>query len=293
MNILHNSVNIKPPRKENFPVASLLIPKHLREAIMGLYQFARSLDDIADHASLTVAEKKEQIAVYENELNKIAQQQPTDNPLFQALNAVVKKHALPLAPLYHLLNTLKNDIDFVQPNRFEDLLAYCEGSANTIGDIFLHLFNAYSPALKQQSDGICTALQLIDCWQDISDDLTEGRVYLPKADMQQYGVTQNQIAEKQFTAQWQQLMQQQLQRTHDLLLQGASLPLHLSGRIGWEIRLMVIAGFTLLHKLEKAHGNSFHHAPRLSAIDWLYVLWQSLRYKTIIEQEKNKTIDCS
>lgn len=293
MNILHNSVNIERARKENFPVASLLIPKHLRTAIHVLYQFARSMDDIADNQALTTSDRKKFIQHYEEELDKIATKIPSESPLFQALSRVVEQHQLPMTPLYHLLQTLRQDIDFKQPNSFTELLTYCEGSANTIGEIFLHLFKANVPSLKQQSDGICTALQLIDFWQDMIDDYQEGRIYLPTEDMAHFHLTEQQLSLKQFTPEWQQCMQLQLQRTHQLLLQGASLPLHLSGRLGWEIRIMVIAGLMLLHKMEKMHGNTFEQVPKLSAVNWLHVLWKTLRYKHLIEQEKNITIDCS
>lgn len=293
MNILHNSVNSQRPIKENFPVASLLIPKHLRQAIKVLYQFARSLDDIADNSDLSASDKKKSIQYYEDELHRIAAHTPAQSPLFQALSLVIEEHHLPVAPLLHLLQTLRQDIDFIQPKNFDALLTYCEGSANTIGEIFLYLFKSHTPTLKQQSDCICTALQLIDFWQDIMDDYQEGRVYLPSEEMAHFHLSTQQIAHKQFTTEWQQFMQLQLQRTHQLLQQGASLPLHLPGRLGWEIRVMVIAGFTLLHKMEKIQGNTFDQVPKLSLVRWLQVLWKTLRYKHYIHQEKNKMIDCS
>lgn len=293
MNILHNSVNIEQLRKENFPVASFLIPPHLRQAIHVLYAFARSLDNIADSSTLTTEQKYQLIHEYEQELNAIAHHEKPQTTLFQALAHTLEQHQLPLTPLADLLHTLKGDIDFQQPHTFDDLLIYCQGSANTIGDIFLYLFQSYTPALKQQSDAICTALQLIDCWQDIVDDAKENRRYLPLADMNHYGVTAQDITEKRFTPAWQAFMQQQLQRTHTLLVKGMYLPLQISGRFGWELRVMVLAGFRLIHQMAAQQGNTFNHSPHLSKWDWLIVFSQSLCYRARIKKEENKTIDCS
>jgi len=263
---------------ENFPVASPLLPKQLRAPVRIIYAFARSADDLADEGDAKPEERLASLQAYETELDKIEQLTQPQTVLFQNLATVITEYALPLSPLRDLLSAFRQDVVQTRYPNYEVLLDYCSRSANPVGRIMLHLFGEGSEQSNQQSDAICSALQLINFWQDVAIDWQKSRIYLPESDLLQWGVTAEQIAAGRVDEHWRGLMRMQVERSRSLMLKGAPLARRMPGRFGWELRLIVLGGLRILEKIEAADYDVFNRRPRLNKADWLILLWRAVRF---------------
>lgn len=261
---------------ENFPVASVLLPKRLRPAVAAIYAFARSADDFADEGDLLPQQRLDLLSGYEAELDLIAAGASSQQALFIALAGVVKEYRLPLQPLRDLLSAFKQDVATTRYRSFDDLLDYCRRSANPVGVLMLHLYGAASPENIRQSDAICTALQLINFWQDVAIDWDKQRIYLPQEDMQRFSVTEHDLDRRSVSPPWRALMGFEIDRARSMMLSGAPLALRLPGRIGWELRMVIQGGLRILECIENNDHDVFHRRPMLGKPDWLRIVWRSL-----------------
>ncbi len=261
---------------ENFPVASILMPKRLRPAIAVIYAFARSADDFADEGDWLPQQRLDALTGYEDELGRIARGDVTDNPLFIALGQVIREYALPLQPFHDLLSAFKQDVVTTRYLSFGSLLDYCRRSANPVGVLMLHLYGQAHPENIRDADQICSALQLINFWQDVAIDWDKQRIYLPQEDLHRFGVTEDHLAEQLLTSQWCALMQFEIDRARAMMLSGAPLALRLPGRIGWELRMVVQGGLRILERIEANGLDVFRKRPTLGKSDWLQVIWRSM-----------------
>ncbi len=259
---------------ENFPVASLLLPRRLRHPVEVIYAFARSADDFADEGDFSDAERIVKLSSYSAELDKIDQGTPTDSPLFLALAGVIQLHRLPISLFRDLLDAFKQDVTQTQYANFDELMDYCRRSADPIGRLLLHLHQAATPENLRLSDQICSSLQLINHWQDVAIDWQKnnvGRVYLPQDDLARFGLDHSHIAAATNNAAWQQLMRFQTDRARAMMLAGAPLSYKMSGRFGAELRLIVAGGLAILNKIDAVNGDVFRYRPKLSKWDWLKI----------------------
>ncbi|NLR74039.1 squalene synthase HpnC [Leeia aquatica] len=257
---------------ENFPVASVLLPRRLRRPIEVIYAFARSADDLADEGEVAAEQRLAALQHYCEQLEAIGRGETPAEPLFQRLAVVIREHDLPLSLFHDLLDAFSQDVVKTRYADFGELVQYCRRSANPVGRLLLHLYGRATPHNLALSDGICTALQLINFWQDVAIDWQKQRVYLPQEDLQRFGVTEAQIAAGQVNPAWQALMRFEIERTRKLLQAGAPLARVLPGRMGLELRMIVLGGERILKKLWDVQGDVFTQRPVLKAGDWLYML---------------------
>ncbi len=263
---------------ENFPVASILMPKRLRRPVAAIYHFARAADDIADEGDLPNEQRLQQLAAFSAELDRIARNETPETALFQNLATEIREHALPMSPLYDLLDAFSQDVVKKRYDNYTDLLDYCRRSANPVGNLLLHLYEEATPVNIAYSDAICSSLQLINFWQDVAKDWSIARVYLPLDEMAQFGVTEEQIALGISDENWRSLMKFQVDRARALMLQGAPLGSVLTGRIGLEMRMIIAGGLRILDKLEAVEYDMFHRRPVLRPLDWVIMLVKSAPY---------------
>jgi squalene synthase HpnC len=261
---------------ENFPVASVLLPARLRPAVKAIYAFARSADDIADEGDATPPQRLAALAAYDQALDDIDASRPAGAPMFAALAGVIQTYRLPLKPFRDLLSAFRQDVVTTRYHGFDELLDYCRRSANPVGTLMLHLYDAATPENLRDSDAICSALQLINFWQDVAIDWQKRRIYLPLDDLERFGVTEQDIASSNAGPAWQALLQFEIDRARAMMLSGAPLARRLPGRIGWELRLVVQGGLRILERLEQAGGDVFRRRPKLDKRDWLLVLWRAV-----------------
>ena len=264
---------------ENFPVSSVLLPAALREPVAAIYGFARSADDFADEGDLTPPQRLALLATYRAELDAIDQGKPTHHPVFLRLRPVIAQYRLPLQLFRDLLDAFTQDVSIDRYRDFAELMDYCRRSADPVGRLLLHLFGQTSEENLSRSDAVCSALQLINHWQDVGIDAAKGangRIYLPRDDMARFGVSDDDILRRVASADFRALLQFQVQRARALMLSGASMGSDLPGRIGIEIRAIVAGGLRILDKIEAVDFDVFNRRPVLQPLDWPRILWRSL-----------------
>jgi squalene synthase HpnC len=253
---------------ENFPVASWLCPKHLRPAILAIYRFARTADDIADEGHDPAHVRLDDLGQYRQELLNCLQGHPSSqarwSKVFKPLSAMIEKHQLPPQLLLNLLDAFEQDVFYTATGQNyasrSQLLDYCRRSANPIGRLMLHLYGVKDDTSLSQSDAICTGLQLINFWQDRQTDLKRGRNYLPK--------DSHISAELDFARQ--------------CISYGQDLVHRVPGRGGWELRAVVQGGRCVLDKLDALNqrlGGDASQWPRpvITRWDTLRIGWRCLR----------------
>jgi len=260
---------------ENFPVASFVLPRHLREPVAAIYAFARSADDIADEGAASDEERLRRLDAYGRELARIAASEESRVALFQRLAATIAAHQLPLAPFADLLDAFRQDVTKKRYADYAELAAYCRRSANPIGRLLLSLFRAESPQNLACSDAICSALQLINHWQDVGVDWARGRIYLPQEDLARFGVAEASIGAAP-DARFRALLAFEVERARALMHSGAPLGRALRGRLGLELRLIMEGGLRILERIEAVGYDVCHRRPVLSAIDWPLLVFRAL-----------------
>jgi squalene synthase HpnC len=244
---------------ENFPVASVLCPRHLRPPIQAIYHFARTADDLADEGDASPEARLKALQTLQQDLLKGLKEPEFSSPQWpQMLNALrnqVQAFDLPVPLLLDLLDAFKQDVEYTRDARRyasrAELLDYCRRSANPIGRLLLHLYGVNDAASLLQSDAVCSALQLINFWQDLSEDLPRRRFYLPE--------NAN--------------LQDEMAFAKALMLQGAPLVHRVPGRAGWELRLVVQGGLRILDKCQAMDTRL--RRPQIQAPDLLLMAWRA------------------
>ena len=260
---------------ENFPVASILLPKDLRQPIAVIYAFARTADDFADEGNQSEDQRINQLEHYEHLVDNI-NQTTEDNPIFIALLDVINKHQLPVQLFKDLLSAFKQDVTKKRYANFEEVLDYCSRSANPVGRLLLHLTGEDSDDNLRRSDLICSSLQLINFLQDIDQDYLENnRIYLPQDEMAKHEVTETTISNHTNDKHMHALVADQVNRAKQMMLEGSILGSRINGKFGLQLRMMINGGLQILHLLEKNKGNVYAR-PRLRKSDWFKVVRYAL-----------------
>jgi squalene synthase HpnC len=262
---------------ENFPVASILLPRRLVPAVEAIYAFARGADDVADEGDATPAERLAGLARYEAALDEIAAGRTPAPPMFARLAGVVGQYGLPLQPLRDLLSAFRQDVVTTRYPDYAALRDYCHRSADPVGRLMLALYGVDGERNLREADAICSALQLINFWQDVGVDIAKGRIYLPQEDLVRFGVPEADIEAGADTPAWRALMGFEVARARALMLSGAPLATRLPGRIGWEMRFVVQGGLRILERIERADYDVFRRRPKIGKLDYLVMLGRAIR----------------
>ncbi|VEH86456.1 transferase [Neisseria animaloris] len=258
---------------ENFPVGSIMLPRRLRVPTHAVYVFARTADDIADEGCVSDEERLLRLDALQQELDTISRgETPQTEMMCRLQREAVRPFEMPLQPFYDLLSAFRQDVVKKRYQNFAELVDYCRRSANPVGRIMLHLYGETDARSIAQSDGICTALQLVNFWQDVAVDWEKGRVYIPQDDLEKFGVSETQIAEDRADFAFQRLMAYECTRAHNMLKAGSPLGKTLKGRIGFELRMIVIGAQQILSKLEANRYDVFQKRPKLEAKDWWVIV---------------------
>lgn len=278
---------------ENFPVASVFLPRHLRGPVRTIYAFARAADDIADEGESSPEERLAGLAWFRDMLHRLEAGEAVEDPIFTPLGETIRQHDLPYAAFHDLLDAFSQDVEKHRYAHFGEVMEYAKKSANPIGRLLLKLYGDNDPKHQAWSDGICSSLQIINFLQDIEVDYKKGRVYLPADEMARYGVSEQQIAVGRTDGLWQLFMKHQIERARRMLAAGAPLGRALKGRIGLEMRLIILGGERILEKLHRSQGDVFRQRPTLGILDWAYMLRRALWPGTRQPQAKTKACSSS
>ena len=273
---------------ENFPVASVLCPAHLRAPIAAIYHFARTADDIADEGSASAQERLESLESYRKQLLWVSERADFDPAMldpqwakiFDALGKTLHQYLLPTALLHDLLDAFAQDIVKTRDRAgYADELElhdYCRRSANPIGRLLLHLYGVTEPEALQQSDAICTALQLINFWQDPSVDIPRSRFYFTAAAQKKHAVEEADLLALRQTPSISAMLKECVESACATMASGAPLVHRVPGRAGWELRLVVQGGLRILDKIEALQYATLERRPTLRAWDFVIMGWRSL-----------------
>lgn len=269
--------NLAKSHYENFPVASILLPKHLQQPISVIYAFARTADDFADEGDVSQATRLSQLNEYSQALFQISKNDyQGNNPIFIALADVIQKHYLPIALFEKLLSAFKQDVVKHRYANFDEVLDYCTRSADPVGRLLLHLNDNPTQEQLEQSDAVCTALQLINFYQDIVQDYTEqDRIYIPQDELAQSGLIESDLVNPA-TDKIAPLLRSLYKRTQHLMIKGAPLGASLQGRMGWEVRAMTLGGITTLHQLSMQSDQNLLTRPRLKKSTFIHIMFRSI-----------------
>lgn len=275
---------------ENFPVASWLCPTHLRPPIAAIYHFARTADDIADEGEQTVQERLDLLRRYQSDLawvfGSIDSYYSGNWPeVFIPLHKQVRAFDIPQHLLDNLLRAFVQDVEMTAHSKeyqtHAQVLDYCTRSANPVGRLLLHLYGVNDAASKQQSDAICTALQLINFWQDLSVDIPRGRYYIAKNVREPFDVERIDIQGQQDNSQMQTMVQHLMIQATNMMGNGCALPKTVGGKAGWELRFVIQGGLRLADKIGNMHYRSIQRRPRLHWWDIPLIAWRTLVMRLI------------
>ncbi len=261
---------------ENFPVASILLPKQLRKPVSVIYAFARMADDFADEGQITDEQRAQLLHQAKNRLLQAASGTAADDPVYIAMADVLKNKPELLEPLLDLLTAFNMDVHKQRYNDFGEVMEYCRYSANPVGRMLLLLSDAASTKNLAYSDAICSALQLINFLQDIqSDYMQRNRIYMPIDELRRFNLDEKHLDGQHSQSNLAAFMNFQTQRVFKLLQAGAPLGLCLKGRMGLELRMIILGGWTVLKKVHENQGD-ISVSPRLSKRDWLWIINRAL-----------------
>lgn len=262
---------------ENFPVASIVLPRRFREPVALIYNFARQADDFADEGNRSKDERLALLRGFRSELDSISSGKAPGSRLFIALSETLRLHRLPLSPLYDLLDAFTQDVEKKRYADFDEILAYCSKSANPVGRLLLALYEIDSEKNRFYSDRICTSLQLINFLQDVEIDLEMGRIYLPENEMTSFGISEIEPD----TEAWRAFMKHQAHRAREMMLEGAPLAGKMQGRLSFEMRMIVLGGLRILEMLDEAGWNMFLRRPKLRFKDWTIIVLRAIFWRSL------------
>ena len=246
--------------RENFPVASRLLPRRTRRHLLAIYGFARLVDDLGDEAS---GDRMAWLDWLERELDLVYGGTP-EHQVMRELAVTVRRFDLPDEPFRKLLEANRQDQRVSSYETYQDLFAYCELSANPVGHLVLRVLEAATPERMRLSDAVCTGLQLTEHWQDVKEDLGRGRVYLPQEDMARFDCDVGDLGAPRPTDAFRRLMAFEVERARTLLDEGAPLAGTLRGRPRWAVAAFVAGGRGALDAIVSAHYDVLGRTPRPS-----------------------------
>jgi phytoene synthase len=260
---------------ENFPVASKLMPSHLRPHVAAVYAFARTADDFADEPGYEQHQRLDLLNDWRRRLHD-----PGDRSKeFLALHDTIDRFALPVQLFDDLLDAFAQDVTTTRYSSWAEVLDYCRRSANPVGRLVLRLSGYTNDDLDRASDAVCTALQLTNFWQDLAVDWARGRLYVPEENWRRHDADPAALQTARMTREWQAALQECSERTRALFLEGRPVCDGVSGRLRYELRATWLGGTRILDRLDKSGFDVFNHRPKLGTADALVIAFGALLWR--------------
>jgi squalene synthase HpnC len=260
---------------ENFPVGSLMIPKHYQPALHSIYAFARIADDIADEGIAPAVDRIGKLDDWQQQLDNCFRGNAT-HPAFIALADTAGKLNLPKKPFDDLLIAFRMDVTQNRFRTFEDVLYYCRHSANPVGRLVLLVFGGASDNILSLADQLCTALQLANFWQDVSVDLAKGRIYIPLEDLDRFQYTEADLHQRIADTRFCRLIEFQVGRTRTLFNSARQIMDLAPPSLRTELSLTWHGGWTILNKIERSGFDVLTNRPGIGTTDKIRILLKTL-----------------
>lgn len=261
---------------ENFPVASRLMPAHLRPHVAAIYAFARTADDFADEPGREPEERLRLLDEWRRKLHE-----PPVDEIFVALHDTIARFDLPIGLFEDLLSAFTQDVSTTRYASWDTVLDYCRRSANPVGRLVLRLSRYRDDTLDRASDAVCTALQLTNFWQDLAIDWPRGRLYVPEEVWRAAGADPAALDRRQMTPEWRTAMRACGERTRQLFATGRPVCDGVGGRLRYELRATWLGGSRILDRLEAADFDVFTSRPSLGANDAIVIASKALLWRVI------------
>lgn len=279
---------------ENFPVASRLVPAHMRPHVAAVYAFARVADDIADEGSVPPEVREARLDEWRKRLHAAAEgrdpaivdttldaSSATQAPaVFVAVAESIRTLGLPVGLFDDLISAFRQDVTVTRYGTWTDVLDYCRRSANPVGRLVLRIAGYRDARLDEASDAVCTALQLANFWQDLAIDWRRGRLYVPAEEYERAGASLASLDAGAMTPEWRAVMAAAAARTRALFEAGRGVCDAVAGRLRWELRFTWLGGMRILDRLEASAYDVFHSRPTLGARDVPALAWGALRWRS-------------
>jgi squalene synthase HpnC len=264
---------------ENFTVASFLLPRELRRHFHAVYAYCRWADDLADETA-GGDESLRLLDWWENEL-LACYRGDARHPVFVALRHTVDEFEIPVEPFRNLLIAFRQDQNRKRYADFNELLGYCQNSANPVGRLVLYLGRAATAETFALSNSICTGLQLANFWQDVARDYERGRIYLPKVECHAAGYTEAMFERREFNAAFRKLLAHEVDRAESMLRLGEPLVLRMPRELRLDVALFIRGGLAILDQIRRLDYNVWRRRPVVSKLTKLRILatawWQTGR----------------
>jgi squalene synthase HpnC len=267
--------NLARTHYENFPVVTWFVPKSLRPHFANVYSYCRWSDDLADEVG-DAGESLRLLEWWRTELLSCYGGTPK-HPVTVALTETIREFAIPQTPFLDLLSAFRRDQTQTRYESFDDLLTYCQQSADPVGRLVLYLARRTVERLFDWSDSICTGLQLANFWQDVSVDWNKGRLYLPQDDMKRFGVAEGDIASGSASEGFRELLRFQVERAEDWIRRGKPLPKHMPGRLKFVVALFAEGGLGILRKIRARDFDVLTARPKLKKADYLGIVGRAMK----------------
>lgn len=270
--------NVVRSHYENFFIVSPLLKYSFRRYFYAVYTFARLCDDIADeqYHLLSEEERINYLNLIEQNILNLRNTKKINNPIFLALKDTIEINELPYLPFVRLIEAFRRDVNFVQPRNFKDLEEYCSYSANPVGELVLHLFKVYSEKTLLYSNSICTALQLVNFWQDLSIDIPRGRVYIPLDLLSKYKLTNEDLLKIDKSQVLGLVLEDLFSNTQKLFDEGWKLLFYLSNSLlKHHIQIYILSGLEIFQKELRYSSKLFYKRPKLNFFNFLNLLFQT------------------
>jgi squalene synthase HpnC len=259
---------------ENFPVASRLLGRRLRSSLAAIYGFARLVDTVGDEAS---GDRLGHLEWLDGQIDRVYKGEVPQHPVMRRLAPVARDHRIPPEPLHRLVEANRRDQTVHSYASFDDLLEYCALSANPVGHMVLHVFDAATPDRVPLADAICSGLQVTEHLQDVREDLARGRVYLPADDLARFGCTEEDLRLSPSPERVRALVAFEVERARELLGKGTPLIGRLSGRAAVAVWGFVSGGLAALLGIEQAGYEVAAEPPRPSITARIAAALQAIR----------------
>jgi len=243
---------------ENFSVAPALLGARTRERLNAIYGFARLVDTLGDELA---ADRLAALDWLEADLDRVYGGSP-EHPAMARLAPVARELSLPREPFVRLIDANRLDQSVHDYGTFDELAAYCDLSANPVGELVLHVFGAATPENVALSDQVCTALQLVEHWQDVGEDARSGRIYLPREDRERFQVSDDELLATHTSDALRALLAFEVDRASSLMDDGARLVGRLHGRARAAVAAYVGGGRAALAALRLGGYHVLPDAPK-------------------------------
>ncbi|MBA2306435.1 MAG: squalene synthase HpnC [Acidobacteria bacterium] len=254
---------------ENFPVASILLPRRMRSPIAAIYAFARTADDFADEPGRTPDERLRLLDGFRETLHAPGGTTGAHeyDAIFVALRDTIDRHDLPVQLLDDLLSAFRQDVVVHRYETWLDVEDYCRRSANPVGRLVLRVAGVRDDAAYRASDAVCTALQLANFWQDFGRDWRSGRLYVPAEEARRHGGLERDLEAPAMTDAWKAVLRSCVGRTRTFFAEGRPVADVVRGRLRFELRATWLGGMRILEKIEALGYDTLNQRPTFGSGD--------------------------